>query len=224
MRRTLFILLVAVLGTGILVSLGVWQVQRLQWKEAMLAQIDAQMAGEPIPLDAALDPKVIQFQPVTVTGAFTGKAAHVLTTAPGLGAAYRIVEVFETGSRRILVDRGVVPAEDKDSVPLTPEPQTITGVLRFPEEIDSFTPAPDLDANIWLARDTAQMSEHLGTDYVFVILTASENDAGVRPLPVDTSAIPNNHLQYAITWFSLAFLWSAMSLYFLWRTRPSAGS
>ncbi|KNG94820.1 SURF1 family protein [Pseudaestuariivita atlantica] len=224
MRRTLFIAIVGLLGTGILLALGVWQTQRLQWKEAILAQIDTRLATDPVPLRAALDPMVIQFQPVTVEGRFTGEEAHVLSTASGIGAAYRVVSVFEGPMGRILVDRGVIPTEEKDTARPASADQTITGVLRFPEETDSFTPAPDLDGNIWFARDTAAMADHLGTEDVFVILTEAEDNAGIRPLPVDTGGIPNNHLQYAITWFSLALVWIVMSLYFLRRTRRTAGA
>jgi surfeit locus 1 family protein len=60
----------------------------------------------------------------------------------------------------------------------------------------------------------------LGTEPVLIV-ARSKSDAGVTPLPVDSSAIPNDHLQYAITWFSLAFVWATMTTYFLWRTRAS---
>jgi surfeit locus 1 family protein len=77
-----------------------------------------------------------------------------------------------------------------------------------------------MDENIWFARDVAAMAAALGTEEVLVVAKrTSFNDAPVSPLPVDTSAIPNDHLTYAITWFSLAAIWIAMTLAFTLRAR-----
>ena len=115
------------------------------------------------------------------------------------------------------MDRGYIPNEAV-APPLPDGPVTITGNLQWPQETDSFTPAPDIDGNIWFARDVTAMSQLLQSEPVLVVARALSYDAApVSPLPVDTSRIPNDHLQYAITWFSLAAIWAAMSLYFLRR-------
>jgi surfeit locus 1 family protein len=76
--------------------------------------------------------------------------------------------------------------------------------------------------NIWFARDVPAMAAALGTDPVLVVQRErTELGSPISPLPVDTSAIPNDHLQYAITWFSLAAVWSAMTFFFL-RRKPAA--
>lgn len=219
-RRMIWPLLFGVLGAAILVSLGVWQVQRLTWKQGVLSEIDARMLADPMPLDAALKPEVLEFAPVKVVGRFTGEELHVLGSIPRVGAIYRIVAAFETeDGRRILVDRGYVPVSQKDA-PRPGGPAVITGNLRFPEDADSFTPDPDLAANIWFARDTASMSKALDTDFVFVTLRESTGDAqGITPLPLDSAGIANNHLNYAITWFSLAAIWLGMTVFLLLRIR-----
>lgn len=84
--------------------------------------------------------------------------------------------------------------------------------------MDSFTPEPDKSNNIWFARDVPKMAAALGTEPVLLI-AKSKTDPNVVPLPVDTEGIPNDHLQYAITWFSLALIWAAMTGFFLWRGR-----
>jgi len=66
------------------------------------------------------------------------------------------------------------------------------------------------------------MAEVLGTEPVLVVTRKlSEPEVGVSPLPVDTSGIPNDHLSYAITWFSLAVIWAAMTGFFIWRMRQA---
>ncbi|MEL6889648.1 MAG: SURF1 family protein, partial [Pseudomonadota bacterium] len=96
---------------------------------------------------------------------------------------------------------------------------TLIGNLDAPQEADGFTPAPDLASNLWFARDVPAMAQALDTQPILVVLrNAPEIDLGVTPWPVDTAGIPNDHLQYAITWFSLALIWGAMTGYFLLRT------
>ncbi|MFV2053258.1 SURF1 family protein [Aliiroseovarius sp. YM-037] len=219
-RRIILPLLFGLLGAAVLIGLGVWQVQRLQWKEGVLATIEERLNDAPMTLQDATDPKYLDYAPVELAGRFTGKELHVLASLKRIGAIYRIVSAFETDSgQRILVDRGYVLADQKDA-PRPPVEATIIGNLHQPEEVDSFTPPPDLDANIWYARDPVAMAEALGTHWLFVIASdTSEDPAPVTPLPVDTSVIPNDHLGYAITWFSLAVVWLGMTAAIVWRIR-----
>lgn len=215
--RVLVPLIFGITGCAILIGLGVWQVQRLAWKEDMLARIEAQIGGAPVPLDqAALD----EFQPVSARGTFTGDELHVLTSIKRIGAVYRVVAAFETqDGRRIMVDRGFIPTTAKDA-DRPAEAAEIIANFRTVAETDRFTPEPDLTANIWFARDVPAMAEALGAEPILLILReTSETDPPVTPFPVDTSGIPNDHLNYAITWFSLAAVWAAMTGYFLLRGR-----
>lgn len=217
MRRALFVILIGLGGAAILVSLGVWQVQRLAWKENILADINGRIEATAVPLPDRPDPDSDSYLPVEVSGTLEGQTLRVLVSQKEQGAGYRLITAMNTDERRVLVDRGYIPNEAV-APPLPDGPVTITGNLQWPQETDSFTPAPDLDGNIWFARDVAAMSQTLQTDPVLVVARAVSYDAApVSPLPVDTARIPNDHLQYAITWFSLAAIWAAMSLYFLRR-------
>ena len=220
MRRTLFLLIVGLGGAAILIALGIWQVQRLAWKEAILADIEARTVAEPVSLPAAPEPERDAYLPVAATGRFGEEELHVLVSARDFGAAYRVIAPFTLADgRSILVDRGVIPTEAKDDARPIGE-ATVVGNLQWPQETDSFTPAPDVAGNIWFARDVAAMAAALGTDPVLLVTRDAPDMAGApRPLPVDTAMIPNDHLQYAVTWFSLAAIWLAMSLFFLRRPR-----
>ncbi|PKP83816.1 MAG: SURF1 family protein, partial [Alphaproteobacteria bacterium HGW-Alphaproteobacteria-2] len=204
-----------------LLSLGVWQVQRLHWKEGVLAAMRAELSAPPGVLPGIPDPAVHNYLPVTVAGRYLPGEVHVLTTRQGRGPGYRIVAPFETsGGRRILIDRGFVPERMKDA-PRPPAPARITGNLHWPDDLDeTFTPDPDTGRNIWFARQVAPMAAALGTEPVMLVLRqGSGAPPEVEPWPVDTSSIRNDHLNYAITWFSLAVLWAGMTGYLLWRIR-----
>ncbi|MGR3762085.1 SURF1 family protein [Roseobacteraceae bacterium NS-SX3] len=222
MRRLIFLSLIGGLGLAALLGLGAWQLQRLAWKEDILATIEERIAGEPGPLPAEPDPETDKYRPVKLEGEILEGELHVLTSAKDRGPGYRVIAPFRTeDGRRILIGRGFVPAQAK-SADRTAGPATVTGNLHWPQEVDGFTPAPDLAANIWYARDVEAMARALETEPVLVVLREAPGSEGVLPQPVDTAAIPNDHLQYAITWFSLAFIWAAMTVYFLRRPRAKS--
>lgn len=209
--------LAGVLGLALLLSLGIWQVRRLEWKTALLADIEARIAAPPAPLPAEPDPEAHRYMPVEVTGRITGREIHVLVSTAETGAGYRVIAPFETGGRRILVDLGILPTEAKDA-PRGPRQVTVTGNLHWPDEIDRFTPDPQRGDNIWFARDVPVMAEALGTEPVLVVARNVETPLPrVVARPVSTQGIPNDHLGYAITWFSLAAFWAGMTLLLGWR-------
>ncbi len=218
MRRLLFLLVFGIVGGGVLVSLGTWQVRRLEWKQGVLAEIEARIAADPVALPATPDPEADRYLPVRVDGTLGEAELHVLVSTRDLGAGYRVIAPFTTDAgRRILVDRGFIPTEAKDRRRTTGAME-ITGNLHWPQEIDGFTPDPEPDENIWFARDVPTLAAALDTEPVLLI-ARSQTDPEVTPLPVTTVGIPNDHLQYAVTWFGLALVWVMMTLYFLWRTR-----
>jgi surfeit locus 1 family protein len=225
MRRFVVPLLFGLMGVSVLIALGVWQLQRLAWKEAALSQIDARISAAPVPLPARPDPIDDKYLPVQVNGTLLPAQLHVLVGAKELGAGYRLIQPFETGTRRIMVDRGFVQLEAKDTPPSV-GPAQLIGTLHWPNEIDSYTPDPDTGRGIWFARDVPAMAAALKTEPVLLVVRQqiSGPGAGITALPIDTAAISNNHLQYAMTWFSLAAIWLAMTCYLIWRmTRGPRG-
>jgi len=219
MRRLAFFIIFGLGGTAILVSLGIWQVQRLAWKEGILAQIETRIAAEPVPLPASFDRAADAYLPVEVTGPLRAAHIQVLVSRKNVGAGYRIIRPMLQEGGDILIDLGFVATADAADLRFEEGPPlTIVGNLQWPQEVDGFTPEPDLENNIWFARDVDAMAQALGTRPVLVVRRDAPNSGGpLSPLPVDTSAIPNDHLQYAITWFSLAAIWSLMTLFFLRR-------
>ncbi|MBO6898285.1 MAG: SURF1 family protein [Shimia sp.] len=222
MRRLFWPLFFGILGTVVLVSLGTWQLQRMAWKEGVIAEINARIASDPVALPDPIDVERDKYLPVAVSGTITEDEIHLLASTRDAGAVYRLVSAFETDTgRRIMIDRGWIKTADKDAARPAHDVDVV-GNLHWPDERDSFTPANDVDGNIWFARDVDQMADVLNTEPVLLIVREdSDQGAIATPLPVDTAALPNNHLEYVLTWYGLAIVWVAMTLYYLRRMRKT---
>jgi surfeit locus 1 family protein len=221
MRRMILPLLFGLTGAAVLVWLGVWQLQRLAWKEGILADIALRMQSAPVAVPATPDTVKDRFLPVTATGDFTGDALDVLVSRAEIGAGYRVIGVFVTGGRRLLVDRGFVAEQARGAGHAATLAVTVTGNLHWPDEIDSYTPAPDARTGIWFARDVPALAQALGTEPVLIIARTDTGDS-IEPMPVGDAGIPNNHFGYAIQWFLLAVVWLGMTALYLWRITRKA--
>ena len=215
MRRLIVPLLFGLVGATMLLGLGVWQMQRLEVKQAKLAAIAAMLGAEPVALPDVVEAGADRYRGVRVEGRFTGEAAFKLDSLRDAGPGNRVIAVFEVaGGRRVLVDRGIWA--DGADVPDLAGAAVVLGNLDWPQEVDSYTPAPD--GTLWFARDVAGMAAALGAEPIMIVAREATGD-GITPVPVDTASIPNSHWQYAVTWFLLAAAWLGMTAYLLWRIR-----
>ena len=219
-RRMIFPLLLGIVGTAVLVWLGVWQLQRLQWKEGVIAEIDARIGAAPVAIPAAPEPDRDRYLPVIARGDITGTNLHVLVSTRDQGAGHRIIStlVLEDG-RRVMVDEGYV-RRGGELHPGPAEGVTVTGNLHWPDEVDRWTPEPDMSEGLFFARDVPMMAQALGTEPVLIVARTIEGTAPrAQAMPVGTEGIPNDHLGYAIQWFGLAAVWAGMTGWLLWRIR-----
>ena len=218
LRKILFPLLLGLAGSGVLIGLGMWQLERLAWKEGILADIDSRLLSGPVPFSLFVTEAADEYARVTVSGTPTGEELHVLVSGTEAGTGYRVISRLETDLGPILVDQGLLAIDNKDASPLI-APMQITGTLLWPDDKNSSTPDPDIADNIWFARDVEGMAEALDTMPFMIVATRTmPADPRLTPLPVNTASIKNDHLLYAVTWFSLAFVWAVMSLYLAFRT------
>ena len=234
--RMILPLLFGVAGVAVLLWLGFWQLDRLAWKEARLDTIRAKMAAEPDPLidhfKSTAPISETNYTRVTFEGVMTDKEAHVLTslkyTGPGSqsGPGFRVLKEVVWNGKNFLLDLGFVPEDQKNDL-RSVGPVRVIGNILNPDDYDaSFTPDPDLEKNIWFARYLPMMGQELGVIPFMVVVERAEvmKDGvwvpfdAVTPLPVSVN-IPNDHREYAITWFSLALVWFGMTGYLLWRIR-----
>ena len=222
MRRFWFIIFIGFAGTACLLYLGKWQIDRLYWKLDVLKKIDQKIAAAPVILPAEPSESVHKYLSVEISGQLLQESIRVLASKKRYGAGYRIIHVFRTNGRRLLVDLGFVGLETDYDIDLISD-ISLVGNLHWPDEVDNFTPEPDLENNIWFARDVERVASALQTEPILIILKDSTlKDKNIKPMPIDTTHIPNDHLQYAITWFSLAIIWALMSCLFIWTTRQKA--
>ncbi len=221
LRKILFPLILGLSGCGVLLSLGFWQIERLAWKEDILADIDARLAAPHAPLSRFVSEAQDEYTRVLVSGRPTAEELHVLDSGTAAGTGYRVISKFETEIGVIMVDLGLLALDNKEAAPLTRN-MRVTGTLLWPDDQNDSTPEPDLARNIWFARNVATMSQALGTLPIMVVASQSDPaDPRLTPLPITAAGIKNDHLEYAITWFLLAGVWAIMSLYLIRRTlRP----
>ena len=217
LRRMIGPLIFGLGGAAILVKLGLWQLDRLEWKTALINTESARMSAPPVALPATLDPLKDHFLHVEITGTLGAEMADVLTSIPQVGPGYKMIAALETPQgRRVLVDLGFILEENR-AAPRPSGSVSVTGNVFWPNETDWFTPQMDQTRNIWFARDLDLMSAALQTEPVMIV--ARTITPPVANLYLRPSDRPNNHLNYAITWFSLAFVWLGMTGLLLWRIR-----
>tara|TARA_E500000081_G_scaffold93123_1_gene94213 strand:+ start:1724 stop:2395 length:672 start_codon:yes stop_codon:yes gene_type:complete len=217
-KRVLFAVF-SLAGTAVLLWLGNWQLDRLAWKQTVLEQIDQRIAAPAVPVPPIPDPSEDMYLQVFAEGRFGQEYIRVLVSQKRIGAGYRVISAFKTEGRRILVDRGFIDLSMSSDMQAD-QAVVVQGNLHWPDEVDGFTPAPDLEKNIWFARDVRALSEALQTQPILIVASQiSPPDQNIKPLEIDSSAIPNDHLQYAVTWFSLAAIWIMVSGAFLWHSQ-----
>jgi surfeit locus 1 family protein len=223
---------------AILLGLGVWQVQRLAWKEALLARIAALQAAPPEPLGVVLhrlgDRGEVDFVRVqttcpTLQQTPTLRLYSILNGVMG----YRLITScpIQIGPyRSLLVDRGFVASETAAQAaaetPGGPVTGEVVGVLRKPERANWLTPVntPPTPGQIrvWRSRDLPAMATALNAPAPAPLFLMLETPAAPRPGPEPAAVptnIPNNHLGYALTWFGLAAGLAAMYVASLLRAR-----
>jgi len=210
--------LAAAVGLAILVALGLWQLQRLTWKEALLARIAKLETAAPMPVATALNgaasPADIDMVRVRLDCPELSRAAYVELFGLMDGTAgRRLISACPVVSSRygsVLVDRGFI-AEEVSARPGTEGPQgpvSVIGVLRVPDSPSIFTPKADPEGRLWFNRDIPALAATLGADQPAPVMLMAETASNpefsaLSPAPIP-AAISNRHLEYALTWFGLA--------------------
>jgi surfeit locus 1 family protein len=203
-----------VLLFGLLIALGVWQLQRLQWKLALIASVERNLTAPPLTLAQALSMGTdgAQYHRVALDGRFENdKESYVFATDASGAPAYHVIVPFVTTRGTLLVDRGIVPpwlrARAARRAGEIGGNARIVGVWRVPDPPGLFTPAPDLANRTWYARDLAGIAraDRATLAAPAVVEADSTANPGGWPKGGQTQVqFRNEHLQYAITWFALA--------------------
>jgi len=213
----------AVLGS---LALGAWQIHRLQWKNGVIAERQAQRDAPPL---AALPDRFVpaqhEFRKVRVTGRFLHDKEMYLAARSFRGnPGYHVVTPLAVPSGPVLVNRGWIPLERKapDSRKVgNPEGEVaVEGYLRAETGPGWFTPKNEPEKNFWFFIDIPAMARAHGIGKVepyYIEAGPAENPGGFPVGGQTRFDIPNDHLQYALTWFSFAVI--GIVIYLLYHRR-----
>ncbi len=218
----------------VLLALGSWQVKRLFWKQALLAQIAQAEAAAPIPLaqvDAQGTPS--PFMKISATGTFLpdetalyGAEVRDVASGPAMGAQM-IEPMREVNGELILVDRGWVPLSRTGPLDQPTGVVTVSGYVRMGDAQHWFSAADDPSARQFFTLDPRAIGAAIGhpdiRPFVLVALGAGSGvDAIVQHWPDPARHLPrppNNHLSYAITWYGLAV--ALLAIFTIWARKGS---
>ncbi len=213
------IVLLIVLTFGF-TGLGIWQVQRLFWKLDLITRVEARIHAPPVPAPSVATPDDA-YRRVAVEGHFLNDRETLVQAVTELGGGFWVLTPLVTDDgRTVLINRGFVPPErrapaSRASGQIEGETHVI-GLLRLSEPSGAFLRTNDPAGNRWYSRDVAAIAaaRQLGDIDPYFI------DAEATPLP-DTAPVggltvvrfTNNHLIYALTWFSLALMSLAAAIW-----------
>ncbi len=203
-------LIFIIAATALLLSLGIWQLKRLEVKNAMIAQIaTAQMAPEQTWIGLPAKEEDALYRHVKATGTFLYDKRFYVVAQPRSGQqGFSVITPFKLPKGElVLVNRGWSP-RDKETRPQNP--QTIEGIVRPARGknplFSSILPQNQPDKNIWFYEDVKAMTAGLPPVENRFIIEQTGKDEGTFPAPNNGRiSIRNDHLGYAITWFTLAF-------------------
>lgn len=220
--------LLALAALAVLVSLGIWQINRLAWKQALIAQVEARASAGAEPLAPpgrwpAMTAGADDYRRVRLTGTFRHDLEAYLYHVAGdsrtggrdrpQGQGYFVMTPLELqGGGTVIVNRGFVPTERRDPSTRaggqTGGVVTVTGLIRFPEERGFFAATDDPARRLFYTRDVAAMARSMGLSGAVAPFSL---DADATPVPGglpvggETRLVfTNRHLEYALTWFGLA--------------------
>ncbi|HYG85517.1 MAG TPA: SURF1 family protein [Azospirillum sp.] len=248
-RPSLWATLFTVPAVLAMLALGTWQVERLHWKEALIQRVHDRLGSTPVPLPATIpNPDDFDLRPVTVTGRFLHERAMLVLARPRQGqVGYEVVTPFlrADGGPPVLVNRGWVPMDKRDAgrAGQGADDVTVHGVARLPVPPGWMQPDNQPGAEIWTRVDPPAMAASAGLPAVAPLVVEALPSSASRTslsdvLPAPTSRtslsdvlpagieprveLPNNHLQYAVTWYSLAA--TLLIIYVLFHLRRGSDS
>ncbi len=228
-RRMRTTVLVAVSGfalTCLLLALGLWQIERLEWKRGLIERIDTRVHSDPVepPVgetwNVGLAPDH-EYRPIRVVGTFLHAAETLVQAVTDHGSGYWVMTplVDKTG-RSFLINRGFVPSDRANaasrSLGQLEGELDLTGLLRLSEPDGGFMRTNDPNHDRWYSRDVAAISKARGLREpapYFIDADAAANPGGYPVGGLTVLSFRNPHLGYALTWFALAAMVAGATLY-----------
>jgi surfeit locus 1 family protein len=216
------------IGIVLLCGLGKWQLDRLHWKLGLIHAAETRSHAPPAAIDSVLAkaPREREYAHANAQGEFmVGKRAYLFSQLEDGRIGFQVLQPMRLADgRALIVDRGFVPQADKDipaeSAPAPLGPTQIAGLIRADQRPGPFTPPADLKNKIFYVRDIPAIASVLGVRGALPFMLAEDRAGPVGTYPEGGHTrltFRNDHLQYAITWFSLALV--LLVMYFVYHAK-----
>jgi len=233
-RRGIVVPVIFVLvAVALLAALGTWQMERKSWKEGLIDQLNDKLSAQPVPMPpherwTELSPQADEFRRVKFPAEFLDQEALVYTSGSSIrpdvsGPGYWVLSPARLADgSMVVVNRGFVPEGKQDpSTRREGQPHgviDVIGAMRWPEARGMFTPNDQPSKNLWFARDPAAIAAAKGwgaTAPFYIDQEAPPAPGGLPKVGPLKPSLPNNHLQYAVTWYGLALVTLISGIVFL---------
>ena len=195
-------------------ALGTWQLVRLQWKNNLINQISEGLKSPAINYSNEIK---TNYQRVIVDGEYNFEKQIYLYSLNKKGVpGYDVVTPFETSdSENILINRGWIKAVQKNESKINKiMNKKIQGLLRKNIKKNIFKPDNDIEKNIWFSINLVDLKKFTGKTFNEYILYLEDKNINTPKPKQITIDLPNNHLKYALTWYSISISIFAYFLYF----------
>ena len=206
----------------ILLSLGTWQLERLRWKSHIISNINKQISLSPREINASVinDIKNYNYRRIKLEGTYIyNKNITIYSKVLNGKVGRHLIIPFKTKFGYILINKGFIPKDYNIDLAFAEKAKNISinGIVKFQQKINYFTPKNNLITNEWYYINLDEISKFLNIPLLGFYLIEEDNPKERYPVGSQYNLkVPNDHLQYAITWFSLAIALSIF-MHLLWR-------
>ena len=195
-----------------LLSLGFWQIYRLNWKLELIEQIENSLKKDPVELSNIEKKNYLRIK--TSGDIDFDKQIYLYNLNDAGKPGFEVINPIKIGDENYLVNRGWIPFEKKDlpEINLVDQNQ-IVGTLMLQTKPSTFKPENDIEKNYWFTLDREDILKFTGRNFSEYVIYLN-GDYKIPKPRVITAKISNNHKKYAITWFSMAISILLIYLYF----------
>ena len=195
-----------------LLSLGFWQIYRLNWKLELIEQIENSLKTDPVELSNIEKKNYLRIK--TSGDIDFDKQIYLYNLNDAGKPGFEVINPIKIGDENYLVNRGWIPFEKKDlpEINLVDQNQ-IVGTLMLQTRPSTFKPENDIEKNYWFTLNREDILKFTGRNFSEYVIYLN-GDYKIPKPRVITAKISNNHKKYAITWFSMAISILLIYLYF----------
>ena len=196
----------------VLISLGSWQLYRLNWKLNLISEINSSLKNDPVELSKSNKKNYLR---IRTSGTIDfDKQIYLYNLNDSGKPGFEVINPILIGNENYLINRGWIPFDKKDKAEINIlDTNAIIGTLKTQSKANSFKPDNDINKNYWFTLNREDIFSYTGKNFSKYIIYLNGDYKAPKP-KVITANISNNHKKYAITWFSMAISILLLYLYF----------